>query len=59
MAGAPEEEEDGAATVEAEAVLEALLEELSPSRAAKVAARITGQPKKALYRRATELGGGD
>ncbi|MFP4616051.1 MAG: 16S rRNA (cytidine(1402)-2'-O)-methyltransferase [Thiohalorhabdus sp.] len=58
LAGAPEEPaESGMATVEGEAVLAALLEELPPSRAAKVAARITGQPKNALYRRAMEWGG--
>ncbi|KPV41178.1 hypothetical protein AN478_04600 [Thiohalorhabdus denitrificans] len=60
LAGAPEEPaESGAATVEGEAVLAALLEELSPSRAAKVAARITGQPKNALYQRAMEWSGAE
>jgi 16S rRNA (cytidine1402-2'-O)-methyltransferase len=38
--------------VDAEAVLDALLEALSPSEAARVAARITGMPKNALYRMA-------
>jgi len=57
VAGAPEATESGAATVEAEAVLETLLAELSPSRAAKVAARITGQSKNALYERAMERRG--
>jgi 16S rRNA (cytidine1402-2'-O)-methyltransferase len=57
VAGAPEEAEADAATVEAEAVLEVLLAELSPSRAAKVAARITGQSKNALYERAMALRG--
>ncbi|MFA9459980.1 16S rRNA (cytidine(1402)-2'-O)-methyltransferase [Thiohalorhabdus methylotrophus] len=58
VAGAPEEQPgDGSATVEADKVLEALLAELSPSRAAKVAARITGRPKNALYQRAMELDG--
>jgi 16S rRNA (cytidine1402-2'-O)-methyltransferase len=55
VAGAPEAAEEGAATVEAEAVLETLLAELSPSRAAKVAAKITGQPKRTLYEQANEL----
>jgi 16S rRNA (cytidine1402-2'-O)-methyltransferase len=36
-------------------VLRALLEALAPSEAAKLAARITGAPRQALYRRALEL----
>ena len=43
-----------AATLEAERVLDALLGALPPSDAAKVAARITGEPKAALYRRALD-----
>ncbi|OLE19281.1 MAG: 16S rRNA (cytidine(1402)-2'-O)-methyltransferase [Betaproteobacteria bacterium 13_1_20CM_3_63_8] len=43
-----------AGTLDAERVLEVLLEALSPSDAAKLAARITGQPKNALYRKALE-----
>jgi len=43
-----------AATVEAERVLDALLGALPPSDAAKVAARITGEPKAALYRKALD-----
>ena len=39
-------------TVDPEAVLEILLEALSPSEAAKLAARITGAPKNELYRKA-------
>ncbi len=38
--------------VDPDAVLEALLETLAPSEAAKLAARITGLPKNALYRKA-------
>lgn len=38
--------------VEAEGVLEILLEALSPSEAARLAAKITGAPKNALYKRA-------
>ncbi len=48
-------EERPAAAVEAERVLEVLLAALPPSEAAKLAARITGQPKAALYKKA--LGG--
>lgn len=40
----------------AERVLEALLEALPASEAAKLAARITGAPRNALYKRALELG---
>ena len=43
-----------AATLEAERVLDALLGALPPSDAARVAARITGEPKAALYRRALD-----
>jgi len=41
---------------DADRVLDILLDALSPSEAAKVAARITGQPKNALYRKAVERG---
>jgi len=41
---------------DADRVLEVLLEALAPSEAAKLAARITGQPKNALYRKALSLG---
>ena len=57
VAGAPEPEEGEAAALDADALLEALLAELAPSRAARVAAKATGRPKNALYRRAMELGG--
>jgi len=43
-----------AQTLEAERVLEALLEALAPSEAARLAARITGIPKSVLYRKALE-----
>ena len=43
-----------AQTLEAERVLEALLEALAPSEAARLAARITGIPKRVLYRKALE-----
>jgi 16S rRNA (cytidine1402-2'-O)-methyltransferase len=35
-------------------VLDALLEALSPSDAARLAARITGAPRSSLYRKALE-----
>lgn len=41
-------------TVDAERVLDVLLESLSPSEAAKLAAKITGQPKNVLYRKALD-----
>ena len=43
--------------VEAESLLRLLLEELPASRAARLAARITGQPRQALYQQALVLGG--
>ena len=44
-----------ASAVDAESVLDALLEVLGPSEAAKIAARITGLPRRELYRKALEL----
>jgi len=41
-------------SVDAERVLDVLLEALAPSEAAKLAARITGRPKAELYRKAME-----
>jgi 16S rRNA (cytidine1402-2'-O)-methyltransferase len=43
-----------AADAEVERTLDALLESLAPSEAAKVAARLTGLPKRILYRMALE-----
>jgi 16S rRNA (cytidine1402-2'-O)-methyltransferase len=43
-----------AESIDADRVLDALLEALAPSEAAKLAARITGLPKNQLYRRALE-----
>ena len=44
-------------TLNAEQVLRALLEDLPPSRAAKIAARITGEKRADLYARAVQLTG--
>ena len=43
-----------AASLDADQVLEVLLEALAPSEAAKLAARITGLPKNVLYRKAIQ-----
>ena len=43
-------------SADAERVLDVLLESLAPSAAAKLAAKITGLPKNALYRKAVERG---
>jgi 16S rRNA (cytidine1402-2'-O)-methyltransferase len=43
-----------AGAVDAERALDALLEALAPSDAARIAARITGVPKRVLYRKALE-----
>jgi 16S rRNA (cytidine1402-2'-O)-methyltransferase len=43
-----------AAHADAERTLEALLETMSPSEAARLAARITGLPRRLLYRKALE-----
>jgi len=51
--GTPEAKEDG----EAERILRILLEEVSVSAAARIAARLTGGSKNALYSRALELAG--
>ncbi len=53
MAG--EEARGEGAVIEADALLRALLEELPASRAAKVAARLTGARRGTLYDRALEL----
>ena len=45
-------QEREAQTVDADAVLDILLESMKPSEAAKLAARITGAPKNELYRKA-------
>jgi 16S rRNA (cytidine1402-2'-O)-methyltransferase len=43
-----------AVALDAERTLDALLEFLAPSEAAKVTARLTGQPRRLLYRKALE-----
>ncbi len=57
IAGADGEVERTA--VEAEALLDALLEELPASRAAKVAARVLGRPRQELYRLAMQRAAAD
>jgi 16S rRNA (cytidine1402-2'-O)-methyltransferase len=55
---APGQADDAARVLaEGERVLGLLLESLSPSEAARLAARISGAPKKPLYDRALELSG--
>jgi 16S rRNA (cytidine1402-2'-O)-methyltransferase len=44
-------------SVDADRVLRALLEELSPAQAAKLAAKITGEKRSALYDRAMQIAG--
>ena len=57
-AGASEAGSEGSER-EAERVVGALLRELGASRAAKVAAELTGRPRKELYALAVRLGGHD
>lgn len=49
---APGNAPEAAAAVDPDALLETLLEALKPSEAARIAAKITGAPKNALYRKA-------
>jgi 16S rRNA (cytidine1402-2'-O)-methyltransferase len=46
-----------AQALNADQLLRALLEELAPSQAAKIAAKLTGEKRSELYARATQLGG--
>ncbi len=56
VAGATREESDAVA-LDAEQLLRALLEELSPAQAAKIAARISGAKRNDLYNLALRLSG--
>lgn len=47
-----------AQALNAEQVLRALIEELPPSQAAKIAARLTGEKRSDLYARAVQMSGG-
>lgn len=58
IAGAPESE-TAAGDERLREVLDALLPELSPSRAAAVAARLTGANRRTAYRAALDRAGGD
>ena len=57
VAGAPATESQ--ASLSAERTLKVLLAELSPSRAARVAAELTGLKRKPLYELALQLGGAE
>jgi 16S rRNA (cytidine1402-2'-O)-methyltransferase len=48
---------DTQVAIDADRLLRALLEELPPAQAAKIAARITGEKRNTLYGRAVELAG--
>jgi 16S rRNA (cytidine1402-2'-O)-methyltransferase len=56
VAGAPE---TTAGNADLDRVLEALLAELPPTRAAAIAARLTGVPRREAYARAMQLAGSD
>jgi 16S rRNA (cytidine1402-2'-O)-methyltransferase len=57
VAGAAPAEPSPQTTLSAEKVLRALLEDLPPSQAAKIAARLTGEKRAALYSLAVQLAG--
>nr|WP_282571358.1 16S rRNA (cytidine(1402)-2'-O)-methyltransferase [Methylonatrum kenyense] len=58
VAGAPGPAESSGLAVQCDDLLQALLAELPASRAAALAARLTGEPKRTLYARAVELAKG-
>jgi 16S rRNA (cytidine1402-2'-O)-methyltransferase len=51
-------EASAAQSLNADQLLRALLDELSPSQAAKVAAKLSGEKRSDLYARAMQLSGG-
>ena len=53
----PQSVEGAATTIDARRLLTALVDELPPARAARVAAAVTGLPRDALYAQAVELKG--
>lgn len=55
VSGRAPREEQTAATIDSEKLLRALLEDLPPSQAAKIAARLTGQKRSELYEQAVRL----
>src|SRR5690606_36761157 len=55
--GAAPRETTGAATLQAEELLRALLEDLSPAQAAKIAARLIGAKRAELYERPVQIKG--
>ena len=57
VGGAPASADDDVYAVDLDRLLVALLRDLSPARAARVAADITGAPRNRIYRRAQELSG--
>ena len=48
---------NSASSIDTERLLRALLEELSPAQSAKIAAKITGEKRSAIYDRAMQLAG--
>jgi 16S rRNA (cytidine1402-2'-O)-methyltransferase len=59
VAGAAPAEPGPQTTLSAERVLRALLDDLPPSQAAKIAARLTGEKRSELYSLAVQLAGAD
>lgn len=58
VAGAEEQTDDEQTSLDTDALLTTLLDELPVKQAAKIAAKLTGQGKNQLYRRAMELNKG-
>ena len=55
LEGCPEPDESAAAAIDAKRLLTVLMTELSPSRAAKVAAEVLGQKRGPLYELAQQI----